>query len=122
MNLGGGKLGVVDDCDFRDVVSQKWSAWPEFPYGLEPTPMLAGDGNYYLIAMFNRRDPECDHLQQILDVAGDRLIQSARVSMGVDQDPLLEETLQWFRFPLNWVEAEAHQKEECPRPADHDTL
>ncbi|KAJ7499447.1 hypothetical protein FB451DRAFT_1205473 [Mycena latifolia] len=108
-NLGGGTLGKVDDSNYRLEVSKKWAAWPEFPSGLAPTPMYEGDGNYYLVAMFNTRN--CDHLRRIRDMATDQLIQSARVSMGVDQDPALEETLQWFRFPLNWLQAEANQRE-----------
>ena len=67
------------------------------------------DGNYYLIAMFN--DKIADHVNRVRDVAGDPLIQSARISMGVDQDPSLEATLQWFRWPLNWVAAEKTEGE-----------
>jgi hypothetical protein len=29
-NLGGGELGKVDDCNFTDVVSEKWRACPKF--------------------------------------------------------------------------------------------
>ncbi|KAJ7499449.1 hypothetical protein FB451DRAFT_1385149 [Mycena latifolia] len=127
-NLGGGKLGVVDDRNLSDVVFEKWGR-PEFSFGLVPIPVLAVDGNYYLVAMFNR--PDCDHLNRVLDVAGDPLIQSARVSMGVDQDPSLEETLQWFQFPLNWLGEEEHHREmerltklehDFTRSAEPDTL
>ncbi|KAJ6474747.1 hypothetical protein C8R45DRAFT_381826 [Mycena sanguinolenta] len=96
-NLGGGELGKVDDCNFTDVVSKKWRACPKFEPGLKPIPYPGVDGNFYLIAMFNERD--ADHLNRVLDVAGDPLIQSARICMGVDLDPTLEDTLQWIRFP-----------------------
>lgn len=26
--------------------------------------------------------------------------------MGVDRDPALESTLQWYRFPLSWLDRE----------------
>jgi hypothetical protein len=54
------------------------------------------NGNFYLIAMFNERN--ADHLERVRDVAGDPLIQSARMAFGVNLDPTLEETLQWIRF------------------------
>ncbi|KAJ7510414.1 hypothetical protein B0H11DRAFT_2216213 [Mycena galericulata] len=114
-NLGGGKLGTVSDRNLRDVISKKWGAWPDFAFSLEPMPWIGGDGNYYLIAMFNKR--ETDHLQRVLDVAEDPLLQSARVSVGVDQDPSLEETLQWFRFPLYWVEDEERIRKRASKLA-----
>jgi hypothetical protein len=46
--------------------------------------------------MFN--DPDADHATRVGDVAGDPLIQAARISMGVDADPAVDETLQWFRW------------------------
>ena len=67
------------------------------------------DGNYYLIAMFNNKN--ADHLKLVCDIERDPLIQSARVSMGVDKDPSLEATLQWFRYPIDWLEAEERLKE-----------
>lgn len=46
--------------------------------------------------MFN--DPDAEHATRVGDVAGDPLIQAARISMGVDVDPTVDETLQWFRW------------------------
>lgn len=129
-NLGSGKPGEVDYRNFTDVISHKWGAWPDFecvlapfvvsPYldvistrsfGLAPLAYPGADGNFYLIAMFNK--PNADHLKRVLDMAEDPLIQSARVSMGVDQDPSLETTLQWFRWPLYWLQAEERQRERA---------
>ncbi|KAJ7933910.1 hypothetical protein B0H13DRAFT_685906 [Mycena leptocephala] len=99
MNMGGGKLGIVTDRDFSDAVSRKWNACPGsqgFKFGLRPLPYPGPDGNFYLIAMFN--DPDADHATRVGDVAGDPLIQAARISMGVDADLAVDETLQWFRW------------------------
>ncbi|KAJ7645609.1 hypothetical protein DFH06DRAFT_1425448 [Mycena polygramma] len=96
-NLAGGPLGTVSDCNLRDVVSEKWAAFPDFDFALHPMAYYGIDGNYYLIAMFNNR--KTNHINRVRDVAGDDLIHSARVSMGVDKDPSLETTLQWFRYP-----------------------
>ncbi|KAJ7130395.1 hypothetical protein C8R44DRAFT_775477 [Mycena epipterygia] len=96
-NLGGGVLGKVDDCNFTDVVSEKWRSCPKFGHDLKPIPYPGMDGNFYLIAMFNERN--ADHLNRVLDPE-DPLIQSARISMGVDQTPALEDTLQWIRWPI----------------------
>ncbi|KAJ7264436.1 hypothetical protein B0H12DRAFT_227451 [Mycena haematopus] len=95
-NLGVGEPEHVDDCNFTDIVSRKWHTCPKFAPGLEPIPYPGLNGNFYLIAMFN--DPDADHLNRILDVAGDPLIQAARICLGVKEDPSLESTLQWFRF------------------------
>ncbi|KAJ7350545.1 hypothetical protein DFH08DRAFT_861721 [Mycena albidolilacea] len=105
-NLGGGELGKVDDCNFSDVVTEKWHACPKFdrPPGLEPIPYPGMNGNFYLIAMFNERN--ADHLERVRDVAGDPHIQSARMAMGVNLDPTLEKTLQWIRWPPRRVDAQ----------------
>ncbi|KAJ7087321.1 hypothetical protein B0H15DRAFT_909236 [Mycena belliarum] len=97
--------GTVTDSNFRDYVSDKWDG--DFPYELEPMPMYAG-GNYYLIVMFNKRS--ANHIRRIRERDTDPLIQAARVAMGVDNDPSLEATLQWFRFPLRWVLMEKNMK------------
>lgn len=127
-NLGGGTLGKVNYRNFSNVVTDKWVARPGFgcvlavfhPSGfltLAPTCSLAhaplpypgADGNFYLVAMFNR--PDADHLTRVRDVVADPLIESARVSMGVDQDESLEDTLQWYRWPLHWLHAEQRERE-----------
>ncbi|KAJ7504284.1 hypothetical protein B0H11DRAFT_1981483 [Mycena galericulata] len=96
-NLGGGEEGKVDTFNFQDEVSAKWRTCPKPDRpGLKPMPYPDLWGNFYLIAMFNERD--ADHLKRVSDLAGDPLIQSARVCLGVYQDPTLEETLHWFRF------------------------
>ncbi|KAJ6603791.1 hypothetical protein B0H10DRAFT_1923033 [Mycena sp. CBHHK59/15] len=110
-NLGGGELGKVDDCNFTDVVSEKWEARPGFGLAFAPIPFPGADGNFYLIAMFNR--PHADHFTRVRNVAGDPLIQAARVSMGVDQDKSLEGTLQWYRWPLHWLHAEERQRQRA---------
>jgi hypothetical protein len=78
-------------------------------FGLAPIPYPALDGNFYLIAMFNK--PNANHLTRVRDLAEDPLIKSARVAMGVDRDESVEKTLQWVRWPLNWLHAEARQLE-----------
>jgi hypothetical protein len=77
----------------RDI---KLLLYRELRFGLRPLPYPGQDGNFYLIAMFN--DPDADHATRVGDVAGDPLIQAARISMGVDADPAVDETLQWFRW------------------------
>jgi hypothetical protein len=72
-------------------------------------PSLAGDGNYYLIVMFNTADAQ--HATRVLNIETDPLIQAAKISFGVDKDEEVEETLAWFRLPLSWVEAEKRQRE-----------
>ncbi|KAJ7714245.1 hypothetical protein DFH07DRAFT_900173 [Mycena maculata] len=108
-NLGGGELGKVHYCNFSDVVSKNWRTRPKFGFGLRPLPYPGPDGNFYLIAMFN--EPEANHIIRVRNLAQDPLIESARVSMGVDKDQSLEKTLQWFRWPLNWLQAEERQRE-----------
>ncbi|KAJ7712199.1 hypothetical protein B0H16DRAFT_1814731 [Mycena metata] len=104
-NLGGGELGIVHDCNFSDAVSKNWRTQPKFGFGLRPLPYPGPDGNLYLISMFNK--PDADHIKRVHNLAQDPLIESARVSMGVDKDESLEQTLQWYRWPLNWLQAEA---------------
>ncbi|KAJ7336237.1 hypothetical protein DFH08DRAFT_674475, partial [Mycena albidolilacea] len=65
-----------------------------------PLPYYAADGNYYCIALFNRDG--VDHISRAHNAAQDPAIQAVRVAMDVDQDPSLEGTLQWFRWPLTW--------------------
>ncbi|KAJ7094027.1 hypothetical protein B0H15DRAFT_831635, partial [Mycena belliarum] len=103
-NLGGGELGKVDYCNFSDVVSNNWRTRPKFGFGLHPIPYPGTDGNFYLIVMFN--DSEANHIARVRNLTEDPLIASARVAMGVDQDKSLEKTLQWLRWPLNWLQAE----------------
>ncbi|KAJ7486345.1 hypothetical protein B0H11DRAFT_2015783 [Mycena galericulata] len=107
-NLGGGTLGKVNYRNFSDVVTDKWVARPGFGLAHAPLPCPGADGNFYLVAMFNR--PDANHLTRVRDVA-DPLIESARVSMGVDQDKSLEDTLQWYRWPLHWLHAEQRERE-----------
>ncbi|KAJ7747321.1 hypothetical protein B0H16DRAFT_1555557 [Mycena metata] len=110
-NLGGGKLGEVDDRNFSDVISGRWAELYDFGYPLAPMPYPRG-GDFYLIAIFNR--PNTDHLTRVRDVANDPLIQAARVSMGVDLDQSLESTLMWYRWPLSAEERE-RRKEDLVR-------
>ncbi|KAJ7936665.1 hypothetical protein B0H13DRAFT_1853095 [Mycena leptocephala] len=49
--------------------------------------------------MFNK--PDTDHFARVRNLKEDPLIESARVSMGVDKDPSLEKTLQWYR--CHWI-------------------
>ncbi|KAJ7920203.1 hypothetical protein B0H13DRAFT_1987378 [Mycena leptocephala] len=108
-NLGGGTLGKVNYRNFSDVVSEKWVARPGFGLAHAPLPYPGADGNFYLVAMFNR--PDADHFTRVRNVAEDPLIESARVSMGVDQDKALEDSLQWYRWPLHWLHAEQRELE-----------
>ncbi|KAJ7823473.1 hypothetical protein B0H14DRAFT_3730082 [Mycena olivaceomarginata] len=120
LNLGGGELGKVDDCNFADVVTEKSHECPKFHRwlpsltvsadsvistspGLEPILYPGINGNFYLIAMFNERNT--DHLKRVGNLAEDPLIQSAKISMGVDVDPTLDETLQWIRWSPRRVSA-----------------
>ncbi|KAJ7628585.1 hypothetical protein FB45DRAFT_693835, partial [Roridomyces roridus] len=63
---------------------------------LGPQPSLTLDGTFYLIIMSNK--PYMKHLARAKS-PDDPGIQAARVAMGVDQDPSLEETLMWYRWP-----------------------
>ncbi|KAJ7100339.1 hypothetical protein C8R44DRAFT_888184 [Mycena epipterygia] len=107
-NLGQG-VGMVNFRNFSDVVSNNWRTSPIPDFGLAPIPYPALDGNFYLIAMFNK--PNANHLTRVRDLAEDPLIKSARVAMGVDQDESVEKTLQWVRWPLNWLHAEVRQRD-----------
>ncbi|KAJ7100349.1 hypothetical protein C8R44DRAFT_809712 [Mycena epipterygia] len=106
-NLGG--VGIVNFRNFSGVVSKNWRNAPISDFGLAPIPYPALDGNFYLIAMFNK--PNANHLTRVRDLVEDPLIKSARVAMGVDQDESVEKTLQWVRWPLNWLHAEVRQRE-----------
>ncbi|KAJ7103999.1 hypothetical protein B0H15DRAFT_808018, partial [Mycena belliarum] len=107
-NLGGGTIGTISSRNYRDLVFQKWDA-PELSFSFQPIPVLERDGNYYLIALFNRAGAK--HLTRVLDVASDNVIHAARIAMGVDQNPSIEKTLQWFRYPLDWVRSETTDEE-----------
>ncbi|KAJ7726437.1 hypothetical protein DFH07DRAFT_1000843 [Mycena maculata] len=104
-NLGRGVriVNIVNYRNFSDVVSDNWRTSPIPDFG------LALDGNFYLIAIFNR--PDANHLARVRDLVEDPLIKSARVAMGVDRDESVEKTLQWVRWPLNWFHAEVRQRE-----------
>jgi hypothetical protein len=71
-------------------------------------PYPGADGNFYLIAMFNK--PNAGHATRARSV-DDPLIESARVAMGVKLDPSLENTLMWYRWPLHWLHAEVRARE-----------
>ncbi|KAJ7902386.1 hypothetical protein B0H13DRAFT_2026653, partial [Mycena leptocephala] len=81
-NLGGGT---------------EWAAWPDFGYDLGLLPcahaLPGADGNFYLIAMFNK--PDTDHLARVRNLKEDPLIESAR----------------WYRWPLDWLHAEERERE-----------
>ncbi|KAJ7260944.1 hypothetical protein B0H12DRAFT_1231675 [Mycena haematopus] len=108
-NLGRGELGKVNYRNYSGIVSNNSRAHPDFGLGLRPLPYLGTDGNFYLIVMFN--DSDANHIARVRNLAQDPLIASARVSMGVDQDESLEKTLQWFRWPLNWMRADSDDSE-----------
>ncbi|KAJ7869216.1 hypothetical protein B0H14DRAFT_3440916 [Mycena olivaceomarginata] len=106
-NLGGGRLGTVSDRNFSDVVSRNWCARPEFSLAPAPLPYPGADGNFYLIAMFNKPNPYHPTRAYSVD---NHVIESARVAMGVNLDPSLENTLMWYRWPLHWLHAEVRAR------------
>ncbi|KIY73987.1 hypothetical protein CYLTODRAFT_485117 [Cylindrobasidium torrendii FP15055 ss-10] len=110
-NLRNERRPEVNDGDVLDIVNEHWGAWPDFAWGLHPRPYLSTDGNWYLVAMFNRR--LADHITRMQNLENDELVQSARVSFGIDKDTTgeLEKTLQWFIYPVNWTVAERKYKE-----------
>ncbi|KIY73988.1 hypothetical protein CYLTODRAFT_416635 [Cylindrobasidium torrendii FP15055 ss-10] len=110
-NLRNEKYPRVSERNALDVVNHNWGGWPDFSYALHPRPYLSSDGNWYLVAMFNRRS--ADHIKRIQNLENDELVQSARVSFGIDKDTSgeLEKTLQWFIYPVNWTVAERKYKE-----------
>ncbi|KAJ7243191.1 hypothetical protein B0H12DRAFT_1221211 [Mycena haematopus] len=116
LNVGGGKPGKVHRCNFAQAVSDKWDPPPDATFDHMPLPYPGADGNFYLIALWNtresknKRDSEVEFVQRAQNATADPIIQAARVAMGVDQDPKLEETLQWFRWPLGWLHLEEHQR------------
>ncbi|KAJ7810747.1 hypothetical protein B0H14DRAFT_2862019 [Mycena olivaceomarginata] len=115
-NLGGGRLGTVSDRNFSDVVSRNWCARPEFSLAPAPLPYPGADGNFYLIAMFNKPNPYHPTRAYSVD---NHVIESARVAMGVNLDPSLENTLMWYRWPLHWVHAEVRARERDLATAVH---
>ncbi|KAF8176898.1 hypothetical protein K438DRAFT_2022440 [Mycena galopus ATCC 62051] len=108
-NLGGGRLGTVSNRNFSDVVSRNWCARPEFGLVPAPLPYPGADGNFYLIAMFNK--PNAGHPTRACNV-DNSVIESARVAMGVNLDLSLENTLMWYRWPLHWLHAEVRAREQ----------
>jgi len=108
-NLGGGVMGKVNSSNFAEVVSKKWEPCPGATNALAPLAYPGAENNSYLIAMFNFR--ETDHIARSRNASEDLAIEAARVAMGVDQDASLESTLQWFRWPLYWIDAEVRQRE-----------
>ena len=69
--------------------------------------------------MFNIR--EADHIARAHNATEDPIIQAARVAMGVDQDPLLEKTLQWYRWPLHWLNAEERERRSAEQSDSEDS-
>ena len=63
-----------------------------------PGAVLAGDGNYYLVAMYN--DDYTEHQKRVADPE-DHLIVAAQMAFVITPD--LEPTFMWYRFPLGWV-------------------
>jgi hypothetical protein len=61
--------------------------------------------------MFNR--PDAEHFIRVRNLAEDPLIESARLAMGVDKDKSLEDTLQWYRWPLHWLYVEQRERERA---------
>ncbi|KAJ7283987.1 hypothetical protein C8J57DRAFT_1294087, partial [Mycena rebaudengoi] len=114
-NLGGGTLGKVHHSNFSDVISANWVANSpaEFGHSHAPLayPVALADGNFCLIGMFNR--PDADHFTRVRNLAEVPLIDSARVAMGVDKDRSLEDTLQWYRWPLHWLYVEQRERERA---------
>ncbi|KAJ7336235.1 hypothetical protein DFH08DRAFT_284677 [Mycena albidolilacea] len=98
-NLRGGVLDNFSSCNSSQVISNKWVSVPGVPR-LVPRPWLAVNNNYYLIAKFNAVKSDHVNRAHIDNADKDPVIQAARVAMGVDQDPSLEGTLQWYKWPL----------------------
>ncbi|KAJ7871716.1 hypothetical protein B0H14DRAFT_2723652, partial [Mycena olivaceomarginata] len=86
---------------FPNLTSPIWS------YDFAPLPYYAADENFIAL----RYSIETGWTTSAAhSVAQDPAIQAARVAMGVDQDPSLEGILQWFRWPLTWLEDEERQQ------------
>ena len=67
------------------------------------------------------KEPDANHVARVGNLAQDPLIECARRSMGVDQDESLEKTLQWFRWPLGWLQAEVRQREMAMLESDSES-
>lgn len=75
-----------------------WDLAPRAKYGL--------DGNYYLVAEWNKPHPM---------FSSQEVVEAARKAMGVDKDPTLESSLQWYRFPLSWLAKEERERDKRER-------
>ncbi|KAE9388581.1 hypothetical protein BT96DRAFT_429984 [Gymnopus androsaceus JB14] len=71
----------------------------DYSYELAPTAILAMDGNYYLVALWNRPHP--GHTSEAI-------IEAARSAFGVDEKAIPE----WHRFPLTWVVRDKQEREK----------
>ncbi|KAF9071172.1 hypothetical protein BDP27DRAFT_1322462 [Rhodocollybia butyracea] len=87
--------------EFREVISARWEG--PFSYELGPSVVGGVDGNYYLVAEWNKPHP---------GFTSEAIIEAARKAMGVDKNVTLEATLQWHRFPLTWLAQEEDEKEK----------
>ncbi|KAJ7221932.1 hypothetical protein C8J57DRAFT_1392505, partial [Mycena rebaudengoi] len=69
-NLGG-TLGKVNYRNFSDVVSANWVANSPAEFGHSHAPLAypIADGNFCLIAMFNR--PDAEHFTRVRNLAED---------------------------------------------------
>ncbi|KAJ7631193.1 hypothetical protein FB45DRAFT_917802 [Roridomyces roridus] len=89
--------------NFDTAVKENWAPASKIAHHYPPLPTYM-NGDFYLCSLFNR--PDSSHQQRVLDVANDDIINSARVAMRVAQQDDVEETLQWLRWPPDWVEQE----------------
>ncbi|KAJ7628588.1 hypothetical protein FB45DRAFT_918697 [Roridomyces roridus] len=96
-------IACEDSADYTNLLRRKWNALPESELAPPPRAAFAQDGTFYLIAMSNKAYMK--HLT-CSKTPNDPVIQAARVAMGVDKDPSLEATLNWYRWPLNWMHEE----------------
>ncbi|KAJ7237321.1 hypothetical protein B0H12DRAFT_110601 [Mycena haematopus] len=88
-------------CDQRDFFI---NIGGETAPGLNSMPPLAYPAAYdkfCLIVMWNTNAEDINRARHPTE---DPIVQAARVAVGVDEDPSLDKTLQWFRWPLNWFD------------------
>ncbi|KAJ7191370.1 hypothetical protein B0H12DRAFT_1246294 [Mycena haematopus] len=118
MNIGGGILGVAHSSNHSSIVTKRWKPAP----GLSAMPPLAypaADDKFCLIVMFNL---EAEDINRARHPTEDPVIQAARVAVGVDQDPSLDKTLQWFRWPLGWFDLKEYRRMMAEQKEDNERV
>ncbi|KAJ7191369.1 hypothetical protein B0H12DRAFT_1082820 [Mycena haematopus] len=94
----GGETGKANSCNFSTVIDTRWEPAP----GLNSMPPLAYPAPYDNVCLIVMWNTEAEDINRARHPTEDPVVQAARVAVGVDEDPSLDKTLQWLRWPLDW--------------------